>query len=399
MRDETGSRVARWLFGEEGEVVTATSMQIVMATSAISVAGLFVVSPIVSVLAGEFNVGAGTAGQVMTVFTAPSILIVPVAGAVADRIGRKPPLTAGLVLFGLGGAAIAAAPTFQVVLALRFVQGIGYAMTIPISVAILGDLYRGTQEATAQGLRIASIQFVSITMPPLSSVLAIAAWQYPFLLYLLALGVAAWAWVALPPGGSGSRTRSLPAYLADLGASLRRPAMAALLATFAVRFALTTAFLTYVSVLLSSAPAYVSGTAIMGYGGVALVASSQAGRTTVAYDGSTVLLVAMALTGVGLAVLPAGTIGLATGVLLLGGGSGLSAAVQKSLVTSMSRESLRAGAVSSAIMFQSIGQTLAPLVMGLLLLRYATPITFVAFGAIGGALGVIAAAVTWTVDP
>jgi MFS family permease len=389
-------RLLRGAFGEEGTVAKEAELQVVMAATALGVAGTFVVSPIVSDLTGPLAVSEAQAGQLITAFIAPSILLVPAMGMLADRVGRKPTLVAGLVVFGLGGGAIALVTDYAVVLALRVVQGVGYAAIIPVGVTMLGDLYEASREATAQGFRIVGIQAVGLLSPPLAGLLVVASWRSPFLLYFLALVVAGWAWLALPavqPGGGEPLRR----YVTDLVASIRRPVIAAVMLLLAVRFVLTTGFITYVSVLLArqvGASAFTAGLVVSAFSLVSLVGSAQAGRVTAAWNSLLVLAAGFLVGGAGMAVmgLTASLPVILGGMVLLGMGGGVTAPVQKSLVTQLVDPSFRGGAVSAALVLQSVGQTAAPQRMGLLLQRYAVGPTFVAFGVTGGLLGTLLAA-------
>lgn len=395
-------RVLRWVFGEEGEVLKETEMQIVMAATAIGVAGTFVVSPIISDLTGPLDATEAQVGQIITAFVAPSILLVPVMGMLADRVGRKPILTAGLAVFGLGGGTIGIVGEYTVVLGLRVLQGIGYAAIIPVGVTMIGDLYESSREATAQGGRIVSIQIVGLVSPPLAGLLVLGSWRYPFLLYFLAIGVAAWAWIALPtvqPSGGVPVRR----YVADLASMLRDPMFASVMSTFAVRFVLTTSFITYISVLLVEAvgaSAFAAGIVVSAYSFVSLVGSTQAGRVIDAWNSFLVLIAGFVVAGLGMVVIGIASsyVAVAVGMTLLGVGGGITAPVQKSLITQLVDPSLRGGAVSSASIFQSVGQTAAPLLMGLLLGYYSVGTTFAVFGVLGGLLGISFAVVAYVVD-
>jgi len=52
----------------------------------------------------------------------------PVVGRVADRVGRRKVLVTALVLFGVGSAACAFAPTIGLLIAFRLLQGIAGAV-------------------------------------------------------------------------------------------------------------------------------------------------------------------------------------------------------------------------------------------------------------------------------
>lgn len=385
-------RVLRWSFGEEGDVAADPLLQLLISTTMMSVAGVFVVSPIVSSLAVPFGVSGATAGQLMTVFTAPSILLAPVMGMLADRLGRKPVLVGGLVVFGVAGAGVGVVNSFAVALLLRGLQGVGYAATIPIAVAIIGDLYAGGREATAQGLRVAGIQTTSFVLPPIAGFLVGQSWRLPFLLFGIAIPVAVWAWVSLP-AFEPETTRSVVRYGRDLAAAVSRPLMALVMLSFALRFLLTFGFFAYVSVLLADvlgASAVTSGLVVGIFGITSMVAATQAGRLADRWNALLVMVGGFVVAGAGLSAvgaLPAlPAIGVATAIF--GVGAGVTGPVQKSLVTQLATPSLRAGSVSAAVILQSVGQTAGPLVMGLLITRIPAAESFFVLGVGGGGLGV-----------
>ena len=74
-----------------------------------------------------------------------------VAGPVSDGLGRKKPLLAGLVAFTVLSVACAAAPDIGALIAFRFLQGMAGAGGVVLSLAIVRDLYTGTELARVLG--------------------------------------------------------------------------------------------------------------------------------------------------------------------------------------------------------------------------------------------------------
>ena len=66
-----------------------------------------------------------------------------VAGPLSDRFGRRRPLLIGLVAYLLASLACGFAPTIEVLLALRLVQGLAGAAGLVIARAVARDLYEG----------------------------------------------------------------------------------------------------------------------------------------------------------------------------------------------------------------------------------------------------------------
>ena len=82
-------------------------------------------------------------------FMLPLSALVLIGGALADRVGRKRTFLAGLVIFTLASLACMVAPTLGFVIAARVAQGLGAALLVPASLAILGADFEGEARARA----------------------------------------------------------------------------------------------------------------------------------------------------------------------------------------------------------------------------------------------------------
>jgi MFS family permease len=91
----------------------------------------------------EFSVSARASTWLLTVFALASALAHPLAGYLADRLGPRRVLVAGLVVTGLGGLVAAAAGTFSLLVALRAVQALGTGVAFPAGIAWLRRLDAG----------------------------------------------------------------------------------------------------------------------------------------------------------------------------------------------------------------------------------------------------------------
>lgn len=380
-------RAAALLLGAEGDVAGESKAQAMTISSSLLATGVVLLSPLLLDLAAVFGVSEARIGLLVTAFTAPPIVLIPLAGILADRIGRKPLLVVGLALFGVAGAAVGLIRSFEVALALRFFQGIGFALAMPLTITVLGDVYEGSREATVQGFRTAGNFFTNMVGPVVAAVLLGLAWQYPFALYLVTLPVAVWVWMVLPATAPKTES-SLRKYVQDLLTLVRRPDMAAILLTFGLRFVVFYGFLTYVSFLgkqtigLTTVAVGVM-TAVKAVASVA--GSTQAGRLTI--RGHTALVAATAFAFMGAGMLLAGAVPgvatLAVGAALLGIGDGVVAPVQKSLVTNLAPAELRGGAISSSSTVQNTGKAIVPVAMSGVLTAAGPPTVFVVLGLVG----------------
>ncbi|MFO7866264.1 MAG: MFS transporter [Candidatus Aminicenantes bacterium] len=111
----------------------------------------------------------------------------PVLGVLADRFGRKRILIPSLLMFGIAGGACALARDFNLLLGLRFLQGMGAASLGSLNVTLIGDLYSGDRRAAAMGYNASVLSVGTASYPAVGGVLATFAWYYPFVLPLVAV--------------------------------------------------------------------------------------------------------------------------------------------------------------------------------------------------------------------
>ena len=108
-------------------------------------------------------------------------------GPWADQAGRKPPMYAGLALFILGTVICVFAPSIEVLIFGRFVQGIGGAANMVVLRAVIRDLATGA-DATRMMSTIMIVIAVSPLLAPLSgsALLAFGTWRLIFWALLVA---------------------------------------------------------------------------------------------------------------------------------------------------------------------------------------------------------------------
>ncbi|MFI4986318.1 MAG: Bcr/CflA family multidrug efflux MFS transporter [Alphaproteobacteria bacterium] len=112
-------------------------------------------------------------------------------GPLADRLGRRPPLIAGLVLFTLASAGCALAESLDALLLWRFVQALGGCGGPVIARAIVRDLYGRDQAARVLSLMVLVMGIAPMIAPLLGGqVLLVAGWRVIFWL-LAGFGVLA----------------------------------------------------------------------------------------------------------------------------------------------------------------------------------------------------------------
>jgi DHA1 family bicyclomycin/chloramphenicol resistance-like MFS transporter len=117
-----------------------------------------------------------------------------ICGVLADRFGRRSVLVGGLVLYGVGAVASAAAPTLEFLLAARFVWGLAASAPSVLRFAIARDLYEGDRMARVVATFTAFFLIGPIVVPFVGeAILLVGSWRTVFLVGVL-LAAAATAW-------------------------------------------------------------------------------------------------------------------------------------------------------------------------------------------------------------
>lgn len=98
-------------------------------------------------------------------------------GPVADRVGRRPVLLLGLLLYTLAGVGCTLADSIGSLVAWRVVQGASMAAAVVVARAMLRDLYEPHEGAHVMSLGLTGLGVIALTGPALGGVLA-ATWGW-----------------------------------------------------------------------------------------------------------------------------------------------------------------------------------------------------------------------------
>jgi ACDE family multidrug resistance protein len=347
------------------------ALSIVYAASISVMMGVNFNQPALPALTGPFGVSDSALSLIMTLFTAPAIVLSPIFGIIADLYGRRLLLSGGLMVFGIFGTAMAFAPSFGWLLAFRTLQGIGFSAVIPLTIVLIGDLLEGEQEIGGQGLKVFLDRVGYMVFPPLGGLLATIAWFWPFVFYVLTIpvGFAALLWM---PETKGKNSDGTLAYLGDVLRLTRHPRLLIAFSAGFLRFFLDYGFLTYFPLFLVRTHGISTATAGILYVFFsigAMITASQAGRISAGRDKANILFIAFVVSGAAVALVP-----IVPGLWLVGGAlffyglaNGVISPMQKSLLTQNAPAELRGGIVSFDRLIQQVSKTTSTSIVGLLL--------------------------------
>ena len=100
-------------------------------------------------------------------------------GPLSDRIGRKPGVLVGTVIYVIATVGCALAPDMDTLLLLRAVQGFGAGAGSVLGRAIIRDLFDGPQMARMLSLALAAFITAPIVAPTIGAViLSFASWRW-----------------------------------------------------------------------------------------------------------------------------------------------------------------------------------------------------------------------------
>ena len=134
-------------------VATKSRRWIGLVFISIAVALIIVDSTIVNVaipsIVDDLGISSTEVQWVQESYTLVFASLLLVFGTLADRFGRRRVLLIGVVIFALASILAALAPTGELLIASRLVQGVGGAMILPSSLSIINATFRGKERAIA----------------------------------------------------------------------------------------------------------------------------------------------------------------------------------------------------------------------------------------------------------
>jgi EmrB/QacA subfamily drug resistance transporter len=130
--------------------------RLILATTIFASGLAFVDGSVVNVglpaVRATFHAAASDLQWVVNAYLLPLSALLLLGGAAGDRFGRVRLLVAGTAMFGAASLACALAPSLAWLLGARAVQGIGAALLMPNSLAILGATFTGEARGKAIGI-------------------------------------------------------------------------------------------------------------------------------------------------------------------------------------------------------------------------------------------------------
>ena len=169
----------------------------------------------------SYGAGAAEVQWVVNAFLLPLSALLLLGGALGDHYGRRRLLVIGTTLFAAASLLCALAPSLNVLLGARAMQGVGAALLLPNSLALLNAAYEGEKRGRAVGIWAAAGAATAAVAPLLGGwLVGTVGWPAIFYINLpLAFGaiVLALAYVTESRDLGAGRTDYAGALLATAG--------------------------------------------------------------------------------------------------------------------------------------------------------------------------------------
>jgi MFS family permease len=279
------------------------------------------------------------------------------------------------MLFGIAGGACGFVRDFNLLLALRFLQGMGAASLASLNVTIIGDLYSGNELAAAMGYNATVLNIGTASYPAIGGILATLGWFYPFFLPFIAIPMGFLVLFSLKNPGPKNR-QGLKVYLGNAWKGIKSRQIFILFLTSIVTFIILYGpYLTYLPILLShsfQASSFTIGIIMSIMSLTTAVSSSQLGRLSKRYSHKTLLLSAFIFYAVALVIIPFihSLWLLPLPIIIFGMGHGMTYPNIQTLLAALAPSENRGAFMSINGMVLRLGQTLGPVLMGIVLLGW-----------------------------
>jgi MFS transporter, ACDE family, multidrug resistance protein len=174
-------------------------------------------------------------GLLITFFSAPAALAIPILGYLSDHMGRKAIIIPALLVYGAGGmiSGLAAAlldDPYNIILLGRVVQGLGAAGTGPIAMALAGDLFKPTERSESMGILEAANGLGKVLSPIIGAAVALIIWYALFFSYaILSIPAALFVWWLVKEPQAQQQPQPFRQYIHSMLAILNEKGVALLL--------------------------------------------------------------------------------------------------------------------------------------------------------------------------
>lgn len=345
-------------------------LYIIFGITLIAVMGVASITPALPQIAKTLNLTNSQIGLLISAFTFPGIFLTPLAGILADQWGRKIIIVPSLFIFAAAGFGIFFVHNFHYIIVLRVLQGIGAASLGSINTTLIGDFFKGKQLPQAMGYNASVLSLSTASYPLIGGALASIAWFYPFVMPLLAVPVGLFVILGIEEPEI-EKVTSFKKYLKEISKGIMQKEIIGIFILGTLTFIiLYGAFLTYLPFLLNHRFDFSSakiGIFISLSSITTAIVSAQVGKLSWKYGSLSLLKIAFVLYFIVTVLMPNifDIYVIILPIVLFGTAQALNIPSLQTILAKLASDKHRGAFMSLNGMVIRLGQTLAPMIIGL----------------------------------
>jgi MFS family permease len=129
------------------------------------------------IIRDDFSIAADLAAWIATAFTLPFMILMPVYGRISDGLGKRRLLLIGITIFAIGSLIATLSTNLTVLMLGRVIQGLGAAGLVPLSLALISEVFPAHRRGKAMGLW-STVGPVTGVIGPILAGYIVAAWGW-----------------------------------------------------------------------------------------------------------------------------------------------------------------------------------------------------------------------------
>lgn len=356
-------------------------------TAYFAMAGGALLAPVLPEMVEPLQTTSHEVGLLISAFTLSTAIFTLVIGHFIDRVNRKRILVPCLAIYGLPGLVSYFTTDMQLILILRFIQGIGAAALLPLTMLIIADVYKGHESLHAMSRVGIALAIGSVSAPLIGGGLASLGWNYPFLFYALSLPFAFVVLTSLPETRVQRSNDDHKGIINGFKALKELRVIYTIFQGFALFFLLY-AVLVYVPFMLENVLGYTAKEAglLLALQGIAIIFTTSRIKNLASKYSKTIIITTGFLFA-GLAILSISfahsIVAVIPLLLLFGAGYGLAQTTIDTQIIHIAPLESKGGVLSIHNSMKFVGTCLSPIVLGIILSYFDLGTVFMAAGSFG----------------
>jgi len=129
------------------------------------------------IIRDDFGIASDLAAWVPIAFSLPFMILMPVYGRISDGLGKRRLLLAGIAIFAMGSILAILSTNLTSLILGRIIQGLGLAGVLPLSLALVTEVFPSSKRGRAMGL-LSSVGPISGVVGPILAGLIVAKWGW-----------------------------------------------------------------------------------------------------------------------------------------------------------------------------------------------------------------------------